>query len=59
MARGEFDMKVPMLTHDEIGELAMAFNRMGLTEKFHYCVESGKGTAVWNSQLDGRWRYYV
>ncbi|EIT86551.1 multi-sensor signal transduction histidine kinase [Fictibacillus macauensis ZFHKF-1] len=29
MARGEFDMKVPMLTHDEIGELAMAFNRMG------------------------------
>lgn len=29
IAKGEFDMKVPMLTHDEIGELAMAFNRMG------------------------------
>ncbi|KGX85954.1 ATP-binding protein [Pontibacillus litoralis] len=35
LARGEFNTKVPILTHDEIGELAMAFNRMGRQLKFH------------------------
>jgi two-component system, OmpR family, sensor histidine kinase ResE len=29
VAKGEFDTQVPMVTNDEIGELAMAFNRMG------------------------------
>src|SRR5699024_10040695 len=29
LAKGEFNTKLPVLTHDEIGELAIAFNRMG------------------------------
>ncbi|PKR85949.1 ATP-binding protein [Heyndrickxia camelliae] len=29
VAKGKFDTKVPILTHDEIGELATAFNQMG------------------------------
>ncbi|GAK12878.1 LOW QUALITY PROTEIN: sensor histidine kinase ResE [Geomicrobium sp. JCM 19039] len=28
VAKGKFDTSVPMLTHDEIGQLAIAFNRM-------------------------------
>ncbi|MBN8208034.1 HAMP domain-containing protein [Bacillus sp. NTK071] len=28
VAKGKFDTKVPMVTHDEIGELSIAFNRM-------------------------------
>ncbi|RCW64876.1 ATP-binding protein [Saliterribacillus persicus] len=35
LANGEFHTKVPILTHDEIGELAMAFNRMGRQLKYH------------------------
>lgn len=35
IARGKFDTKLPMLTHDEIGELAMAFNQMGRQLKFN------------------------
>jgi two-component system sensor histidine kinase ResE len=35
VARGKFDTKVPMLTHDEIGELATAFNQMGRQLKFN------------------------
>ncbi|MGM8211649.1 ATP-binding protein [Virgibacillus sp. W0430] len=35
LTRGEFNTKVPILTHDEIGELAIAFNRMGRQLKFH------------------------
>ncbi|SDI97503.1 ATP-binding protein [Salimicrobium halophilum] len=29
LSKGEFHTKIPILTHDEIGELAIAFNRMG------------------------------
>ncbi|MCQ6273837.1 HAMP domain-containing protein [Bacillus sp. V3B] len=35
VARGKFDTKVPILTHDEIGELATAFNQMGRQLKFN------------------------
>lgn len=35
LAKGEFHTKVPILTHDEIGELAMAFNRMGRQLNYH------------------------
>src|SRR5699024_10912544 len=35
LARGEYNTKVPILTHDEIGELGVAFNRMGRQLKFH------------------------
>ncbi|MGF7125712.1 two-component system sensor histidine kinase ResE [Natronobacillus azotifigens] len=35
LANGEFKTKVPILTHDEIGELAMAFNRMGRQLNYH------------------------
>ncbi|MBM7569787.1 ATP-binding protein [Aquibacillus albus] len=35
LAKGEFNTKVPILTHDEIGELAMAFNRMGRQLKYN------------------------
>ena len=35
VARGKFDTKVPTLTYDEIGELAMAFNQMGRQLKFN------------------------
>lgn len=35
LTRGEFNTKVPILTHDEIGELAIAFNRMGRQLNFH------------------------
>ncbi len=35
VARGKFDTKLPMVTHDEIGELAIAFNQMGRQLKFN------------------------
>lgn len=35
VAKGKFDTKVPILTHDEIGELATAFNQMGRQLKFN------------------------
>lgn len=35
VARGNFDTKVPILTRDEIGELATTFNQMGRQLKFN------------------------
>ncbi len=35
LTRGEFNTKVPILTNDEIGELAIAFNKMGKQLNFH------------------------
>src|SRR5699024_6362852 len=35
LTRGEFNTKVTILTHDEIREVAIAFNRMGRQLKFH------------------------
>ncbi|NPC93113.1 HAMP domain-containing protein [Bacillus sp. WMMC1349] len=35
LAKGKFDTKIPILTRDEIGELAIAFNQMGRQLKFH------------------------
>ena len=35
VARGKFDTKVPILTRDEIGELATAFNQMGRQLQFN------------------------
>lgn len=35
VARGKFDTKVPILTRDEIGELATAFNQMGKQLKYN------------------------
>ena len=46
VARGKFDTKVPILTHDEIGELATAFNQMGRQLKFNMnALKSGKRAA--------------
>ncbi|PJM64433.1 PAS domain-containing sensor histidine kinase [Bacillus subtilis] len=35
LAKGKFDTKIPILTQDEIGELATAFNQMGRQLNFH------------------------
>ncbi|MBP3039017.1 HAMP domain-containing protein [Bacillaceae bacterium Marseille-Q3522] len=35
VAKGKFDTKVPILTKDEIGELAIAFNQMGIQLKLN------------------------
>ncbi|MGE6629488.1 ATP-binding protein [Bacillus sp. NPDC077027] len=35
LAKGKFDTKIPILTQDEIGELAIAFNQMGRQLKYH------------------------
>jgi two-component system, OmpR family, sensor histidine kinase ResE len=56
VAKGEFDMKVPILTHDEIGELAMTFNRMGRQLKNNITAlnqEKEQLTSVLSSMADG------
>ncbi|QDP40502.1 ATP-binding protein [Radiobacillus deserti] len=56
LARGEFNTKVPILTHDEIGELAMAFNRMGRQLKFHINAlrqEKEQLSGILSSMADG------
>ncbi|WP_081704503.1 MULTISPECIES: ATP-binding protein [Sediminibacillus] len=56
LAKGEFNTKVPILTHDEIGELAMAFNRMGRQLKFHINAlrqEKEQISSILSSMADG------
>src|SRR5699024_8196092 len=56
LARGEFDTKLPVLTNDEIGDLAIAFNHMG--EELHLHInalrqEQEQLYSVVNSMADG------
>ncbi|WLR53248.1 ATP-binding protein [Bacillus tianshenii] len=56
VARGEFETKVPILTHDEIGELALAFNRMGRQLDFHINAlsqEKEQLSSILKSMADG------
>ncbi|HLR01419.1 MAG TPA: ATP-binding protein [Virgibacillus sp.] len=56
LARGEFNTKVPILTHDEIGELGVAFNRMGRQLKFHINAlrqEKEQLSGIVSSMADG------
>src|SRR5690625_7958776 len=56
VTKGEFNTKVPILTHDEIGELALAFNRMGRQLKFHINAlrqEKEQLSSIVNSMADG------
>jgi two-component system sensor histidine kinase ResE len=56
IARGRFDTKVPILTHDEIGELAMAFNQMARQLKFNVNAlkhEKEQLRSILSSMADG------
>lgn len=56
VARGKFDTKVPILTHDEIGELATAFNQMGRQLKFNLNAlsqEKEQLASILSSMADG------
>lgn len=56
VARGKFDTKVPILSHDEIGELATAFNQMGRQLKFNMNAlsqEKEQLTSILSSMADG------
>lgn len=56
MAKGKFNSKVPILTHDEIGELALAFNRMGRQLEYHIEAlnhEKEQLTSIISSMADG------
>lgn len=55
-AKGKFDMKVPILTSDEIGELATAFNQMGRQLKFNMNAlsqEKEQLASILSSMADG------
>ena len=56
LTHGEFNTKVPILTHDEIGELAVEFNRMGRQLKFHINAlrqEKEQLSSIVSSMADG------
>lgn len=56
LARGKFDTKVPILTHDEIGELAIAFNRMRRYLNMNIQAlseEKEQLSSIMNSMADG------
>lgn len=56
VAKGKFDTKVPILTHDEIGELGTAFNQMGRQLKFNLNAlsqEKEQLSSILSSMADG------
>ncbi|WP_408006570.1 ATP-binding protein [Pseudalkalibacillus sp. A8] len=56
VAQGKFDTKVPILTHDEIGELALSFNRMGRNLKNNINAlsqEKEQLSSILSSMADG------
>lgn len=56
LAKGKFDTKVPILTNDEIGELAMAFNQMGRQLKYNINAvnqEKEQLSSILSSMADG------
>lgn len=56
IARGKFDTKVPILTHDEIGELAISFNQMARQLKFTMNAlrqEKEQLSSILSSMADG------
>ncbi|MCM3738830.1 ATP-binding protein [Oceanobacillus luteolus] len=56
LTRGEFNTKVPVLTHDELGDLAREFNRMGRQLKYHINAlnqEKEQLSSIVNSMADG------
>ncbi|HEY4553796.1 MAG TPA: ATP-binding protein [Bacillaceae bacterium] len=56
VAKGKFDTKVPFFSHDEIGELATAFNQMGKQLTFNMNVlsqEKEQLTSILSSMADG------
>lgn len=56
LTRGEFNTKVPVLTHDELGDLAREFNRMARQLKFHINAvqqEKEQLSSIVSSMADG------
>ncbi|HLR42271.1 MAG TPA: ATP-binding protein [Pseudogracilibacillus sp.] len=56
VAKGEFNTRLPVLTNDEIGELALAFNKMGKQLNFHIDAlrqEKEQLTSLVRSMADG------
>ncbi|ABS21523.1 ATP-binding protein [Bacillus cytotoxicus] len=56
VARGKFDAKVPMVSQDEIGELATALNQMGKQLKFNMNAlqqEKEQLSSILSSMADG------
>lgn len=56
VARGKFETKVPILTNDEIGELATAFNQMGKRLKINMNAlrqEKEQLSSILSSMADG------
>ncbi|MTH52218.1 HAMP domain-containing protein [Bacillus mangrovi] len=56
LTKGKFDKKVPILTGDEIGELAAAFNQMGRQLKYNINAlnqEKEHLTSILSSMADG------
>ncbi|MGM8214005.1 ATP-binding protein [Bacillaceae bacterium W0354] len=56
LSRGEFHTKVPVLTHDEIGELANAFNRMRRQLNYNITAlnqEKSQLSSILKSMADG------